>query len=86
MKKLLILAASVATFACGDGNTGKAGNASTQKESTVENNVAEGSGEEISPQLEEDSINKERFDVDTVSSAKDIHEREKMHEQKQQKH
>lgn len=79
MKKILIIiiAVGIATFACGDGTTRNGGDRNTQKEGNANNNVAEGSGEEISPQLEQDSVNKERFDVDTVSSATEIHEREK---------
>ncbi|WP_170866158.1 hypothetical protein [Pontibacter flavimaris] len=77
MKKLLIIATAVATLACGDGASGNGENAGTQSEGNVQNNVEEGSGEMISPQLEQDSVNEERFDVDTVSSADEIHEREK---------
>lgn len=77
MKKLLIIATGIAVFACGDGNTKTGRESSTQSESKPENNVEEGSGEMISPQLEKDSINEQRFDVDTVSSATEIHQREK---------
>lgn len=83
MKKLILIAVGVAAFSCGDNNTRNAGNGNTQSEGTIENkveaenNMKEGSGEAISPQLEQDSINKERYDVDTVSSSTGIHERQK---------
>ena len=75
MKKLLLIAVGAATFACGDGATKNGGDTNAQQQGTAQTNVEEGSGTLISPQLEQDSVNAERYDVDTVSSATDIHER-----------
>ena len=64
MKKLFIILFASLAMACGDSS-----NRSTDREAAAEEDVEIGSGEEISPQLELDSAEDTRFDVDTISSS-----------------
>ena len=62
MKKLLLVPAALFVFACND-----ADNTENNPESTDAGNVEQHSGENISPQLENEGQN--RFTVDTISSS-----------------
>ena len=64
MKKLVIILFTSLAMACGDSS-----NRSTDREAATEEDVEIGSGEEISPQLELDSAEDTRFEVDTISSS-----------------
>ena len=77
MKKLLFILLGTFTFACGnaDNNTDARNNeATTTNETLGDGEVEIGSGDEISPQLEVESDS--MLEVDTVSSAKEIHQRQ----------
>ncbi|WP_161890159.1 hypothetical protein [Pontibacter russatus] len=71
MKKLLIILLGAFTFACGNADNETEG---TNNETTTEEDVEIGAGEEISPQLELEGDSAENFEVDTVSSAGEINQ------------
>jgi hypothetical protein len=78
MKKILIIGLGFFAFACNDTNTTNKESdtdATRTEETTGDNDVEIGSGEEISPQLEglEDSG---RLEVDTLSSAAEEQQRQ----------
>ncbi|HEY4649938.1 MAG TPA: hypothetical protein VIG72_00925 [Pontibacter sp.] len=80
MKKLLFIFLGTVVFACGNNNN-TTGEGNTNTDATREDNmiapeVQEGAGEEINPQLELDADSAENFQVDTVSSAAEIKERQ----------
>jgi hypothetical protein len=68
MKKILFIALGAFTFACSDASDNTTSEEATMEENNMEESVEIGSGEEISPQLELDSGENRRLDVDTVSS------------------
>ena len=70
MKKLLIILLGTFAFACG--NTDNETEGTNNEETTIEEEVEMGAGEEISPQLELEDDSAENFEVDTVSSAGEI--------------
>ena len=71
MKKLLIILLGTFAFACGNTDNETEG---TNDETTIEEDVEIGAGEEISPQLELEEDSAENFEVDTVSSAGEINQ------------
>ena len=73
MKKLLIVLLGTFAFACGN-NAGSEPEDTNSGETTIEEEVEIGAGEEISPQLELEDDSAANFEVDTVSSAAEINE------------
>ena len=71
MKKLLIILLGTFAFACGNADNDTEG---TNNETTTEEDVEIGAGEEISPQLELEDDSAANFEVDTISSAREINE------------
>ncbi|WP_266203009.1 hypothetical protein [Pontibacter kalidii] len=67
MKKILFIALGAFTFACSDASDNTTADEATMEENNMEESVEIGAGEEISPQLDLDSGENARLDVDTLS-------------------
>ena len=67
MKKISMIAIAIVALSCGDSKS-----SSSEATSTDDEMMEKSSGEDISPQLvPDDSLEKSRFDVDTISSSKE---------------